>query len=185
VTFDNKRIYWGWNHPAPPDKTNVPDYGIYFSVRTANGWSAAEYVGQGMFVSSSRDGTMYVTHLNDPPDGDFVSHAVMANNRFVGYEDLKGGIEVLRSRYDAIAHPCIAPDGSYIVFDVEGGWHLFVSFKRKDGTWGEAIDLSVHGLDVKAGQASISPDGKYLFFGMNGDIYWVSTQLIEALRPKQ
>jgi hypothetical protein len=31
--------------------------------------------------------------------------------------------------------------------------------------------------------ASITPDGKYLFFRRNGDIYWVSTKIIEKLRP--
>jgi hypothetical protein len=185
VTYDNKSIYWGWAHPAPAGEAKLPDYGIYVSERTAEGWSPARYVGQGMFVSSNRAGEVYVTHLSLPPNGDFVSRAIMAGNQFVGYEDLKGGIEKLRSKYNAIAHPCIAPDGSYIVFDVEGGWHLFVSFRCKDGTWGEAIDLSHHGLDVRAGQASISPDGKYLFFGKAGDIYWVNTQLIEDLRPKQ
>jgi Tol biopolymer transport system component len=185
VTYDNKRIYWNWDHPAP---TGEPKFAsIYVSERTGDGWSAAEYAGHGMFVSSDREGRVYVTHLNVPPKGDldFVCQVVMAGNRFTGYEDLKGGVEKLKSKYDAIAHPCIAPDGSYIVFDVEGGWHLFVSFKGKDSTWGEAIDLAQNGLDAKAGIASISPDGKYLFFGKDGNIYWVSTQLIEDLRPKK
>ena len=32
--------------------------------------------------------------------------------------------------------------------------------------------------------AYISPDGKYLFFSVDGDIWWVSSKVIEALRPK-
>jgi len=177
VTLDNKRIFWNWDQPARPGEPN-----IHVAERTADGWSAAKYAGQGMFVSSSRDGNVYVTHLGAQTD--FVSRAVMEGDRIVGYEDLKGGIEKIRGTSDSVAHPCVAPDGSYIVFDIEGGRHLFVSFRAKDGTWGEAIDLSQHGLDVGAGIASISPDGKYLFFGQAGDLWWVSTQLIEELRSK-
>jgi len=178
VTLDNRRIYWNWDHP---DRPGAPS--IYFCERTADGWSEAKYAGQGMFVSSDRGGNMYVTHLGSTSD--FVSRAVMDGNRIIGYEDLKGNIEKLRARSDGVAHPCIAPDGSYIVFDIEGGRHLFVSFKGRDGMWGEAIDLAEHGIDAKAGIASISPDGNYLFFGQNDDIYWVSTQVLEVLRPKK
>lgn len=31
---------------------------------------------------------------------------------------------------------------------------------------------------------SVSPDGEYLFFSRAGDIYWVDTNIIEALRIK-
>lgn len=81
-------------------------------------------------------------------------------------------------------HPCVAPDGGYNLFDIDGGPHLFVSFREAAGSWGEAVDLSQHGLDVKAGIASITPNGKYLFFGLGDDLYWVSTRLVEALRPQ-
>jgi len=176
VTRDNKRIYWNWDHP------DHPGLSVYFAERTAHGWSAPQFAGEGMFVSSSRDGSLYVTHMG--AKSDYVSRAVLEGGRIVGYEDLKGGIEKMRAKSDSVAHPCVAPDGSYIVFDTDGGPHLFVSFKNPDGTWAEAVDLSQHGLDVKAGIASISPDGKYLFFGKDGDLWWVSTQLIEDLRPK-
>jgi len=56
VTCDNKRIYWNWDHPAGTDS-------IYVARHTADGWSAAQYAGQGMFVSPSRDGSVYVTHM--------------------------------------------------------------------------------------------------------------------------
>jgi hypothetical protein len=64
------------------------------------------------------------------------------------------------------------------------GWHLFVSFRGADGTWGEPIDLAGHVFDRAAGMASITPGGKYLFFSANGDLFWVSTKVIEDLRPR-
>jgi hypothetical protein len=34
-----------------------------------------------------------------------------------------------------------------------------------------------------AGLASISPDGKYLFFHLNDDIWWVDAEVIKTLNP--
>lgn len=59
-----------------------------------------------------------------------------------------------------------------------------MSFRNKDNEWGKPIDLTKHGFHPEAGIASISPDGKYLFFGRNGDIYWVSTKIIDSLRGR-
>jgi hypothetical protein len=66
---------------------------------------------------------------------------------------------------------------------VNSGNYLFISFKKADGTWEEAIDLTKHGFDEKAGGAHISPDGKYLFFSLRGDIGRVDINKIENLRP--
>jgi Tol biopolymer transport system component len=83
------------------------------------------------------------------------------------------------------AHPCIALDGSYIIFDADSGSYLYISFKDAEGNWSEPIDLTEHGLDRKAGGAYISPDGKYLFFALNKDIWWVDIKVIEDLRPTE
>jgi Tol biopolymer transport system component len=57
----------------------------------------------------------------------------------------------------------------------------------KNGSWGDAINIGKK-LNIEAENivASISPDGKYLFFNsMNGntwDIYWVDADIIEELK---
>jgi ankyrin repeat protein len=186
LSLDNRRIYWGWFRPVPPGEPNLQhmDYGIWASDRTPEGWSAPKFVGQGMFVSSSKDGQIYVTDHSELPNG-YLAKVKMVDGRFAEFERLHGGLDRLRLQFTDIAHPAIAPDGSYIVFDVGGGPHLFVCFRNLDGTWSEAVDLSRHGIDPRGGIASISPDGKYLFFGTNGDLYWVSTSIIEDLKPRE
>jgi hypothetical protein len=180
VTLDNKRIYWGWRRPGPPG----PPYGIWAADRTPQGWSAPHYVGLGMNVSSSRNGDVFVTDISTSDTGDYIAKAHLVDGRFAGFDRLRGGMDALRPALTIdTAHPAIAPDGRYIVFDVKGGSYLYVCFRQNDGTWGEAIDLTRHGLNPKAGQATISPDGKYLFFHLEQDIYWVSTALVEELRP--
>lgn len=95
-------------------------------------------------------------------------------------------------------HPFIAPDESYLIFDGkrEGGYgdsDIYISFKQQDGSWGEVINLGDKiNTETWEAVASVTPDGKYLFFNRNMgskdyenvDIFWVSAQIIEELRPK-
>lgn len=93
-------------------------------------------------------------------------------------------------------HPFIAPDESYLIFDStrEGGYgdsDIYISFRQQNGSWGNPINLGDK-INTKAWEASasVTPDGKYLFFnrnmGMdnyeNVDIFWVSTEFIEELK---
>ena len=183
VTYDNRLVFWGWFRPPPQGETSrARDYGIYMAERTPTGWSEARFVGDGMAVSSTRDGRLYVTDYG--AGGGYLVEVTLVNGRFGERQRLRGGMDALRPTLTTnTAHPALAPDGSYIVFDIGGGPHLFVCFRNADGTWGEAIDLTRHGIPPEGGIASVSPDGQYLFFRDGGDIYWVSTTLIESLRP--
>ncbi|MEL7063503.1 MAG: hypothetical protein AAFP00_07165, partial [Bacteroidota bacterium] len=82
------------------------------------------------------------------------------------------------------AHPFIAPDESYLIWDSEredgyGDSDLYISFREEDGSWGPAINM---GEKVNSkywdAVATVTPDGKYLFFNRglddtndNTDIY--------------
>lgn len=97
----------------------------------------------------------------------------------------------------ATAHPFIAPDESYLIWDSkrDGGYgdsDLYISFRQKGGAWGPAINM---GDKVNSNKwdayASVTPDGKYILFNRgiddnndNVDIYWVDAQVIETLRSK-
>ncbi|HSG27216.1 MAG TPA: hypothetical protein VLA34_01960, partial [Candidatus Krumholzibacterium sp.] len=91
------------------------------------------------------------------------------------------------------AHPFIAPDESYLIFNSRrpggaGEGDLYVSYRLDDGSWTEAVNLEALNTPYGDWGATVSPDGKYLFFTRNmtgnGDIYWVSTDIIEELRPR-
>jgi hypothetical protein len=179
ITFDNKRLYFAWDHPVPSGHpSEIPAY--FFVERTQDGWSEPKYAGQGMFISSSRDGQLYTTDMSSRNvDGKtYLAKITVTDGVFTDYERLS-----ITPPWGNPAHPCIALDGSYILFDVGSGDHLFISFKKTDGTWGEPIDLKDHGFHPMAGGAYISPDGKYLFFSLTRDIWWVDISVIENLRP--
>ncbi|MBO0322886.1 PD40 domain-containing protein [Muricauda sp. CAU 1633] len=98
-------------------------------------------------------------------------------------------------------HPFIAPDESYLIFDSEreGGYgdsDIYISFRKPDSSWGEPINLGDK-INTEAWEAcaSVTPDGKYLFFNRtvgpvphendnyeNVDIFWVDAQVIENLK---
>ena len=94
------------------------------------------------------------------------------------------------------AHPFIAPDESYLIWDSEreGGYvytDLYISYRQKEGSWGAAINMGDKVNSDKAEfYASVTPDGKFILFNRgiddkgNIDIYWVDAQIIETLRPK-
>lgn len=93
-------------------------------------------------------------------------------------------------------HAFISPTQDYIVVnarnqeDDQRKSDIYVYFKKKDGTWTKSINL---GSEVNSNFAetcpSITPDGKYLFFGRYNEegglsnIYWVSTEVIDQVRP--
>ncbi len=173
ITFDNLSLYFSWNTgPGLP--------GIWVTKRVSENWSAPKYAGQGMFVSSDSIGNIYITDMSSYliNGKTYLAKVTVNNDIFTNYQRLN-----ISAHYESQAHPCIAPDGSYIIFDVEEGNYMYICFKKQNGTWGEAIDLTNYGFDPMAGAATISPDGKYLFFCLNQDIWWVSTKIIEKLRP--
>jgi len=66
---------------------------------------------------------------------------------------------------------------------------IYVYFKKKNGTWSKPINLG-NEVNSNFGETSpsITPDGKYLFFGRYNEeggvsnIYWVSTEVIHKLK---
>lgn len=97
------------------------------------------------------------------------------------------------------AHPFIAPDESYLIWDSErdegfGGSDLYISFKQKDGSWGAAINMGPEvNSDKWDAYATVTSDGKYILFNRriddgstdktNIDVYWVDAKIIDTLRP--
>ena len=93
-------------------------------------------------------------------------------------------------------HPFIAPDESYLLFDSErangfGDSDIYISYRQQNGEWGAPINLGDK-INTEAWEAAatVTPDGKYLFFNRNigsdefenVDIFWVDAQIIETLR---
>ena len=170
--------------------------------RTDAGWSDIQTLGQPfddiqiMRLTASSAGT-YVFDEIGSADGDGV----------LRYSRLVDGVRESPRPFSATintgtfnAHPFIAPDESYILWDGRrssgfGGSDIYVSFRQADGDWGPAINLG-EAINTPAWEASasVTPDGQYLFFHRlvgsadendlpDVDIYWVDAQILDTLRP--
>lgn len=187
------RIHFSRLAPPPgvefdgPPKTREEEailVGVWFVDRTESGWTEPGYCTHGMYVTTTHEGTIYTTDIRGPIG---ISCSRLFNGDYSDLQMLSGGV----NDPEPGAHPCVALDENFIVFDSErkegfGKSDLYVCFRQIDGTWSNAINLgktiNTEGTDFCP---SLSPDGRYLFFSSEGDIYWVDAELIEKLRPKK
>ncbi|MDW3647640.1 MAG: hypothetical protein R8P61_11280 [Bacteroidia bacterium] len=166
--------------------------------RIGDGWSERKSLGPQfdredwgiMRLTASSKGT-YV--FDDYKSGDVIRMSILKD----GKREAPKKMGPIVNTGEWTAHPFIAPDESYLIWDSEreGGYgdsDLYISFRQKDGSWGPAINMgdSVN-TDKWEAFASVTPDGKYITFNrainsdtMNVDIYWVDAKIIETLKPQ-
>ena len=206
-----KKVGDQWHKKAVPEGVrrpfHAPDgktlhYGAQYKERTADGWSEMKSLGpvfeeiRIMSLSASRKGTLVFDEVGTDGDGVIRYSRLVDGKR---EQPKPFGIEINTGIWNA--HPYIAPDESYLMWDGEreGGYgssDIYISFRQKDGSWGEAINLGDKvNTEAEEGGAQVTPDGKYLLFnrmvmpatggtGLQSDVYWIDAQLIENLRPK-
>lgn len=157
--------------------------GTFVSERTENGWSDPEFLIDEYCVTTLDMITFYFSPIKGN-NKDSISSVMYPDDEYIS-NSLLG---TLNSDYLDL-HPIISPLGDYVIFDSNrpGGFtngDMYISFKSDDNTWGDAINLGPEINSDKQGQPSISSDGSLLFFSRNDDIWWVSLDFIETLRPE-
>jgi len=147
---------------------------VWIMEREGDSWGAPKHLGMGMMPTTSDKGNIFI--------GSKIFK--LAGDKLVEAGDLDFDTSVPMNERLMREHTCIASDESYHIFDFKE--NLYVSFRTKDGTWGRPIDLSQR-LNLPEGEIlpTLSPDKKYFFFCNRGDIYWVSSKIIEELRPTE
>jgi Tol biopolymer transport system component len=191
VTPDGKRLYFTLGKPVP-DQKGMP-MNIWYVQRKGAGWGELENPGApfnpaaAMYVSVTRSGTVYTTDISGGPGTECIAVARLVGGKYQKLERV--GPPVNTGARDM--YPYVAPDESYMLFNSQrpsetSKSSLFVSFIRKDGTWGDPLAVDV---GMEAGLPLVSPDGRFLFFTGgergNGDIYWVDAKIFNNLKPKQ
>ena len=162
TAYVSERMEIGWGQPvALPSPINAPGH-----------WP--------MYFSSTRDGTLYWTYLSSAGEA-----IVRTRKTERGY----GPVERMASNGAAWvgAHPFVSPDETLVLFDVRPNGapgDLVVVFRRADGTWTTPQPIpAVNRADTDEMCASLSPDGRYLFFVRDLQIWWVDAAVLDPLRP--
>jgi hypothetical protein len=138
----------------------------------------------GLYATPAKSGAIYFMQIEWGVDNGILVRSLWQGGDYSDPEPLIGGVN---SPY-ADSHPVIAPDESFIVFDStrqDGlGWaDLYISFRNDDETWGQGIHMgSPISNETNNICPSLSPDGEYLFFTSNNDIYWMSTEALARFR---
>jgi hypothetical protein len=168
-----------------------------YIARTDTGWSAIKSLGTQfedipiMRLTASQKGTLVFDEMTTDGNG------VLRYSRLVdGKREVPKpfGKEINTGKWTA--HPFIAPDESYIIWDSErvGGYgdsDMYISFRQPDGSWGAAINFGDKiNTDGEDGGGYVTPDGKYLSYcprcvPPDYNRMWVDAQVIEDLRAKQ
>ncbi|MEA1896693.1 MAG: hypothetical protein U9N53_03400 [Bacteroidota bacterium] len=149
-----------------------------------SGWTKPVYLKSvinnyfGRSVTSTTDGTLYFTAYVNNIYGIYRSKNI--NNIQQEPELLPLEINYLVG----LTHPFISPDEKFLLFEsYQEGSNcscLYISFRNEQGDWSLAEKLGPK-INATATETcpSISPDGKFLFFSREGNIYWVSTDVIK------
>lgn len=195
ISPDGKNLYFHWFRPTPrefdkdPTRTH-PNHGMYVCHKTAQGWSQPAYLGYVGSATSTHNGEIFVSERRVDPESKTntysqIKRATIENGMIVGFESLGGKLADLEGRFSLTSHPCISPDGRKILFDTSMKSGLYAAFLIEANVWSDPVNLSEHGLSPNAGIALYSPDGEFVFFSDGGDIYWISAEFVEGLRPTE
>lgn len=211
VVYENKNNQWHQTGVSPRQGQPIiaPDgktmhLGRRYKERTDAGWSERKSLDAPfddvliMRMSSSAKGTYFFDEVIADGNGGYKDAPIQSSRLVDGkYEEPKPLNKEINSG-KMNSHPFIAPDESYIIWDSErddgfGDGDIYISYKQDDGSWGKAINMGDKiNTDAWDAAASVTPDGKFLFFNRNVgsednqniDIFWVDAQIIEDLRPK-
>lgn len=120
-----------------------------------------------------------------------ISKSRYRNGRYLEVEVLDPPINTLNSaESECWGDAYVTPDEKIIIFRSDrpggfGGSDLYIAYKLKNHEWSEPINLGPH-INTASDELSgdLTPDGKYLTFSRNGDIYWVSSHFIKYLKEK-
>jgi len=208
IRYENNK----WGNESETDIT-PPNYsrdgntiykGNKYRDQTDTGWSELKSMGPPftdmhiMGISVSDKGTFFFDQFKRPDTIGAISYSRLIDGKYEPRQ--KMGKEINTGTW--IAHPKIAPDESYLLWDVVredgyGGSDIYISFRAKDGSWVPAMNMGAQiNTTMQESGAHVSKDGKYLFFSRGelkfredgstywvGKPYWVDAKVIENLRP--
>jgi ankyrin repeat protein len=189
---DGSKLYFCSNRPLEENGSAKKDFDIWMVERSGGDWSKPRHAGavinskeSEFYPSFAKDGTLYFQSTRPDSRGEkdiYLAHPVDGDYKKI--ENAGDAVNSDLSEGDAL----ISPDQDFLILSVEkpdgfGQGDLYISFKDQDGGWtapksmGDQVNSKYH-----ENCPTLSPDGKFLFFTRNHDIFWVDAAIIENLR---
>jgi hypothetical protein len=199
ISPDGQRFFFVSDRPEDPDVGERGRFGIWVMERGTSGWGAPRRLPGPVngevntyFPSVTRDGTLYFTR-DEQKGGSGIWRSRLESGQYRSIEPLPAAVNLGRDRFNAF----VAPDESYLIIpvagreDTLGGVDYYVVFRRADDAWSapQSLGPEVNSPARDEYSASVSPDGKYLFFmssrGGTAPSEAVGTATIDGLRQYQ
>lgn len=185
VSFNENKIYFTAHNS---DNTDTK---IWYVNRLENSWSNAIKLDSPInndevfYSNQAKNGDLFYTNVSKLK----MYHASNKNGEFPEAKEVE---------IESGIHGFISPSQDFLVVNARNKEDetrkdndIYAYFKKKDGTWTKPINLgSTVNSNFNETCPSITPDGKYLFFGRYNEeggvsnFYWVSTEVIENIRPE-
>ena len=220
ISPDGSKMYFASNMPVEGIDFGIMN--IWVTERINDSWGAPYPIGEPIntntdqyFPSVTKGGTMYFTSEDSLNNEEFIFRSNFKDGKYLKPEKLPLSINGGRARFNAL----IATDESFIIVptfglkDSYGATDYYIVFKNEKDQWSQPINMGnqVNSENGQEWSASLSPDGKFLFFmsaripkiqiqedltaslfnelqnkPQNGlsDIYWIKTDFIEELRKE-
>jgi hypothetical protein len=201
------------------------DQDIWAMDRTADGWGEPYKLGPPInseaaefFPSTTRTSTIYFTRdvEEDGKTRNLILRSQLVDGEYQPTETLPAEVNAGDTQFNAF----IDPDERFLIYgmagreDAIGPSDYYISFRDEDDTWTGPINMGekFNTPGNRVVSASLSPNGRYLFFASNrgteedemsgdrnyrqfhqshgqpkngnSDIYWVDASIIETFRPE-
>ena len=166
-------------------KSAVARRGSWIVERNGDSWGEPRYLVDEYCVTTRDFHTFYFSSEHRKAGNRDIEMRTYDKGAFSQPRYLRGGIN--SEAWDA--HGYISADGSFMLFDSTrpGGFDsadMYVSFRGDDGSWSDGYNLGESINKGRRHMPSLSHDGKYIFFSAEGDIWWVSADIINQLKPR-
>ncbi|HET54382.1 MAG TPA: hypothetical protein ENN33_04100, partial [Ignavibacteria bacterium] len=169
ISYDNNRLYFVSDRPAPDTDEHYFDYNIWYVEREDSLWGEPFFIDEVNSIedeyspSVSENGTIYFASACDESDGYWnIYYAELTNGKYSEPRKLDAPINSQYRDFD----PYIFKNENKILFasdrpDGQGSGDIYISVKAEDGNWKEPINL---GADINTNEYEYSP---YLSYDNN------------------
>ncbi len=193
---DGKKLFFYSKRPIESDSSTKNDLDLWFVEKENNNWLEPRRLSstinddrlQALPTLAGNSNLYFLNYLENVEHNYGIYKSVFHSDKYGKPVPLP--IQINSSYRDWT--PFISPEEEYLIFsshrpDGFGSGDLYISFKNKNETWGEAINLG--GKINTASQERfpmVSPDDKILFFTRStestfDDIFWVKFDFIKDL----
>jgi WD40-like Beta Propeller Repeat len=220
LTPDGSKFFFLSNRPL--GEAEVGNSDIWAADRLEDGWGEPYNLGapinteaQEFYPSLTNDGTLYFTRADPETFIHVILRSRLVDGVYQEPELLPEQVNCGRNRFNAF----VSPDESYVIVpvagmpDTRGGVDYYITFRDEQDNWTEPLNMGdrVNSQNGAEWSASVSPDGRFLFFmsarrpgvdedapvdyaqmkadynnPQNGsvDLYWMSAAVIDELRAQ-